>query len=180
MLIKQTLISIVCLIASTSANYTAIISNITTTPVDIEVDRFPFIIKIEFIATVTKSEEMKDTKDTKDTEQSKQTQTTTSPAYFDSIVEVCPPKPYTDHCFVFPAGKFNRSSGVYYATAKISTDNAWWRKQGGNDIIPGHYTTDLAICDGNCVKWLVKPTILAEMHGYFNVVPMTKPGNSNM
>ena len=169
-MLKQTLISIVCLIASTSANITAIISNVTTTPVDIEVDRFPFIIKIEFIATVTKSEEMKDTKDTKDTEQSKQTQTTTSPAYFDSIVEVCPPKPYTDHCFVFPAGKFNRSSGVYYATAKIATDNAWWSKQGGNDIIPGHYTTDLAICDGNCVKWLVKPTILAEMHGYFNVV----------
>ena len=148
---------------------------------DIEVDRFPFIIKIEFIATVTKSEEMKDikdmkdnmkdTKDTKDAEQSKQTQETTSAAaYFDSIVEVCPPKPYTDHCFVFPAGKFNRSSGVYYATAKIATDNAWWSKEGGNDIIPGHYTTDLAICDGNCVKWLVKPTILAEMHGYFNVV----------
>ena len=159
-LLKQTLISIVCLIASTSANFSATISNITTTPVDIEVDRFPFIIKIEFIATVTKSEEMKDTKDTKDT----------SPAYFDSIVEVCPPKPYTDHCFVFPAGKFNRSSGVYYATAKIATDNAWWSKEGGNDIIPGHYTTDLAICDGNCVKWLVKPTILAEMHGYFNVV----------
>ena len=49
---KQTLISIVCLIASTSANITAIISNVTTTPVDIEVDRFPFIINIEFIATV--------------------------------------------------------------------------------------------------------------------------------
>lgn len=170
MLQKQTLILIVCLIASTSANFSATISNTTTTPVDIEVDRFPFIIKIEFIATVTKSEEMKDTKDTKDTEQSKQTQTTTSPAYFDSIVEVCPPKPYTDHCFIFPAGKFNRSSGVYYATAKIATDNAWWNKKGGDDIIPGHYTTDLAICDGNCVKWLVKPTILAEMHGYFNVV----------
>ena len=51
-LLKQMLISIVCLIASTSANITAIISNVTTTPVDIEVDRFPFLINIEFIATV--------------------------------------------------------------------------------------------------------------------------------
>ena len=55
-LLKQTLISIVCLIASTSANITAIISNVTTTPVDIEVDRFPFIIKfylLHYTETVT-------------------------------------------------------------------------------------------------------------------------------
>ena len=93
------------------------------------------------------------------------------PNYLDMIVEVCPPHPYESHCFVFPAGHLNRSTtGTFHAEAKIATDNAWWSDHPPSDMTAGIYTTDIAICDGNCVKWLTKPIVLAEIYSRFVIV----------
>ena len=43
--------------------------------------------------------------------------------------------------------------------------------RAAGDFTAGEYTTDMAVCDGACVKWLKKPTILAEQHSRFHVVP---------
>ena len=150
---SQRFFLLLCL-CGTVNGFTANITNITTSPNPAEIDRFPLMILVSFTVDVTSS--------------SLDAPAATPPTYLDSIVEVCPPHPYEDHCFVFPAGKLNRSAGHYHSQAKIAADNAWWLARPG-DFTKGRYTTDLAVCDGNCVKWLQKPVILAETHSTFDV-----------
>ena len=140
------------------AGLNAVMSNVTITPNPAAIDRFPLVILARFTATVEDDEVSGG-----------------SDSYLDAIVELCPPEPYADNCFVYPAGHFNRSAGVYHAQAKIATDFAWWQKPPG-DFIKGQYTADFALCDGNCVR-LKKPTILAEQKNWtLDVVTGTGTG----
>ena len=146
-------------------NVTASISNISYSPNPIEIDRFPFDITVSFTATVTAVTDLTKRAPHEALPRS------SLPNYLDMIVEVCPPHPYESHCFVFPAGHLNRSTtGTFHAEAKIATDNAWWSDHPPSDMTAGIYTTDIAICDGNCVKWLTKPIVLAEIYSRFVIV----------
>ena len=141
-------------LAAGGANTSAVITNVTFDPNPVNTGKFPLTIHATFVATLNIDNTAAHTP---------------PPAFLDSIVEVCPPHPYEDRCKVFNAGHFNRTAGVYTASAKIPTDFAWWQTPPG-DFTLGKYTVDLALCDGLCVKGFKKPNILAETTSSFEVV----------
>jgi hypothetical protein len=89
---------------------------------------------------------------------------TSSSKFIDTLVHIC----HEDYCMTYKGGHFDPSTGSYAASAKIMTDEAFWMAPPG-DFPPGSYPVQIIVCDGPCVKFFAKPTVLSTANSGFIV-----------